>query len=52
VARKDINIMIVKFIIFQIFSVFRKLDKYLDAYPIIKKNNTEDIDAPNPKNTF
>ena len=44
--------MINIFIIFQIFLVFKKLDKYLDMYPREKKNKKEDMEAPAPKNNF
>ena len=43
------KVIINKFILLQIKSLCRYFDNNLDRYPIIKKNNKEDIEAPTPK---
>ena len=44
-----INVIINKLILFQIKSLCRYFDNNFDKYPITKKNNKEDIEAPIPK---
>lgn len=44
-----INVIINKFILLQIKSLCRYFDNNFDRYPITKKNNKEDIEAPIPK---
>ena len=43
------NVIINKLILFQIRSLCRYFDNSFDRYPIAKKNNREDIEAPIPK---
>ena len=40
------------FIIFHIFSLWAYWDKYLDKYPIEKKNTKDATEAPAPNNIF
>ena len=40
------------FIIFHIFSLWKYWDKYLDKYPIEKKNTKDATEAPAPNNIF
>ncbi|WP_415278836.1 hypothetical protein ABXT72_02460 [Candidatus Pelagibacter sp. Uisw_094] len=51
-VKKLIKMIIKKFIIFQTLLLLAYIEKYLDKYPIIKKNKKEAIDAPIPKNIF
>jgi hypothetical protein len=37
---------------FQNFLLWAYFDKYLNEYPIKKKNKKEAIEAPNPNKTF
>jgi len=43
------NVIINKLILFQTISLCRYFDNIFDKYPIVKKNNKEDIEAPMPK---
>ena len=43
------KVIINMFILLQIRSLCRYFDNNLDRYPITKKNNKEDIEAPIPK---
>ena len=51
-VKKLIKMIIKTFIIFQTLLLLAYIEKYLDKYPIIKKNKKEAIDAPIPKNIF
>jgi hypothetical protein len=44
-----INVIINKLLLFQINSICRYFDNNFDKYPITKKNNKEDTEAPIPK---
>ena len=43
------NVIINKLILFQITPLCKYFDNSFDKYPIAKKNNNEDIEAPIPK---
>ena len=51
-VKKLIKMIIKTFIIFQTLLLLAYIEKYLERYPIIKKNKKEAIDAPIPKNIF
>ena len=51
-VKKLIKMIIKRFIMFQTLLFLAYIEKYLDKYPIKKKNKKEAIDAPIPKNIF
>ena len=51
-VKKLIKMIIKRFIMFQTLLFLAYIEKYLDRYPIKKKNKKEAIEAPNPNKIF